>query len=1067
MKDLLLAKISLILLVVTISCDRKSSDNNLADTRIPNKVDFNFHVRPILSDRCYACHGPDENTRKGNLRLDLEEAAFAALDSLGEHFAIVPGDLKNSKMVERISSTDPDMMMPPPESNLSLNSIEIEILKKWIAQGAEWKPHWSFQPPKKENPPIVSDESWVKNPIDNFILRRLEQEGLSPSKEASKEKLIRRLSFDLRGLPPSLDEINAFVNNDDKAAYEELVDQYLSQKSYGERLAMEWLDIARYADSHGYQDDIERSMWPWRDWVIDAFNTNIPYDEFVTLQLAGDLFPDATYEQKLATGFNRNHKITQEVGVVDEEYRVTYVLDRVNTFSTAFLGLTIQCAQCHDHKYDPISQKEYYSLFSFFNSVPEKGRVDYGVEVANPSIPLPEEKIIPIKNYVRGLFTSQHEALIDYSEAQWNKGFDPDQLQYKPSTEGLLPENLAAWYPLDYIEHSKTDEVVQPAKAQVEKELIPVTGKFSGGMEFMGKNYATLTPSKYFDFSRPFSASFWIKSLDGGIRGPVLASQTADGENVFLIEVSNNKDLRVRWYDTKNKADLRIFSIKTVPANKWSNIIVTHDGSLKSAGVKFYMNGQHLEVYEISDKIKTALPKPDMLLLGWNGNSGLTAGQLDEVMLFDRQLTSDEVKNLYLYDPIQALLAKSEKSDSEMKRLFYHQLAHNDRKFRELSARLVEYKIREGRTEDIVLKPTMVMADMQEARPTYVLNRGQYDDPGASPVPMETPRAIMSFGSEYSKNRLGLSKWLFDPQNPLAARVAVNRYWQMIFGRGLVATPEDFGSQGSLPSHPALLDWLAVDFQESGWDVKRLLKTMVMSATYRQTVSTNKKLQQQDPANILLARGPQGRLPAEMIRDHALSITGLMTSQVGGPSVKPYQPEGLWLEVASGNQSLRKYIQDHGGELYRRSLYTFWKRTMPPPSMTIFDAPSREECIVKRTATSTPMQALVLLNDPQFVEASRVMAIKMLDEGGEACEERIAFAFQLATSRKPKKSELKLLKDLFEEEKAYFESSPDEAKRLLSIGEIQHNTNFLSEELAAYTVVANTILNMTETILKG
>lgn len=1057
----------LLFLLGGISCKRQSSDDLSAKTSLPEKVDFNFHVRPILSDRCYACHGPDENARKGNFRIDIESSAFAALDSLGEHFGIVPGDLAKSKLVDRINSKDPDIMMPPPESNLTLNNYEIEILKKWIAQGAEWKPHWAFQAPEKPSIPQVSDAKWPKNPIDNFILQRLDQEGLHPSEEATKEKLIRRLSFDLRGLPPTLAEIETFVKDESPNAYESLVDQFLSEKTYGERMAMEWLDLARYADSHGYQDDIERSMWPWRDWVIGAFNSNLPYDKFVSWQLAGDLLPDATYEQKLATGFNRNHKITQEVGVVDEEYRVTYVLDRTNTFSTAFLGLTVECAQCHDHKYDPISQKEYYSLFSFFNSVPEKGRVDYGVEVANPSLPIPEEEAEELKNYVRKLFTTQQSKVQGYTDNLWARGFDPNQIEINQKTT-KLPEGLKAWYPLDYIENGETEEVVNQKTAIVNNEPIPISGKHSGGLELMGRNFVTLNPSKSMDFTKPFSASFWIKSLDGGIRGPILASRDNNQNTNFLLEISNNKDIRIRWHNPKTKTDLRLFSVKTLAANEWINVVATHDGSLKSSGVKLYMNGELLEVYEISDDFRGKLATPNELFLGSNNSgSGFMSGQLDEVMLFDRALSAQEINEVVSYNPMVELLTKDNKSESDIKRLFFHQLSHHNLQYQNMSERLVGYKIREGRTEDIVVKPTMVMADMEEPRPTFVLNRGQYDAPGNEPLHSGTPKAVMDFNPILPQNRLGLAQWLFDSKNPLTARVAVNRYWQMIFGRGIVATPGDFGSQGSLPSHPAMLDWLAIEFQESDWDVKKLLKSMVMSSTYRQSVTTSKQLQHLDPDNILLARGAQVRLPAEMIRDHALASAGLLSQHLGGPSVKPYQPKGLWLEVASGNQSLRKYIQDHGEELYRRSIYTFWKRTLPPPSMTIFDAPGRELCIVKRNATSTPMQALVLLNDPQFIEASRLLAARMLQEGGATTEERIAFAFQLATSRAPTSKEVQLLNDLYQDEKADFESNPEDAEKFLSIGEYKTDENFSSVNLAAYTVLANTILNMTETILKG
>lgn len=1058
----------LLLACLLASCAGNKSDGSLSNKSIPEVVDFNFHVRPILSDRCYACHGPDEKARKGDLRLDIEEAAFAALDSLEEHFAIYPGDLEKSQMVHRIQSDNPDEIMPPPESNLELSAYEIDVLKKWIEQGAEWKPFWAFNQIEYPEVPKNSDINWGENKIDQFILRKLISEGLHPSQEATKEKLIRRLSFDLRGLPPSLPEIDAFLNDDSDNAYEKLVDNFLSQKTYGERMAMEWLDLARYADSHGYQDDIERSMWPWRDWVINAFNENMPYDQFATWQLSGDLMPDAQYEQKLATGFNRNHKITQEVGVIDEEYRVTYVLDRVNTFSTAFLGLTVECAQCHDHKYDPISQKDYYSLFSFFNSVPEKGRVDYGVEVANPSLPLPDEKIKELRTYVHDLVSSQKQKLANYADSKWNNESDAQELikGIKKSTS-KLPSGLVAWYPLDHLEDSLVEEVVSKKYGNAVNELIPISGKIAGGVEFMATNYADLKPSKSFNFGKPFTISLWIKSLDGGIRGKVLSSRVNEKQSNFNLSVDNNKVVSFYLGNYKNKTNIQFRSKETIPENKWVHVSITYDGSQKSDGLKLFQDGRLMDLYVTNDNLKGILPAPQNLFLGRNGlNEGIMAAQVDELMLFNRPLSENEIQDLLSFNPLAELVSKEKLTLSDKKRLFYHQLTQNDPKYRLLNERLRESKIKKGRTDDIIIKPTMVMADMDTARATFVLGRGQYDAPGEQ-VYASTPKAVMDFGEQYPKNRLGLAKWLFDSKNPLTARVAVNRYWQMIFGRGIVSTPGDFGSQGDLPSHPELLDWLASEFKNSDWNVKRLLKTMVMSATYRQTVESSSHLQLLDPDNTLLARGPNVRLPAEMVRDNALAVGGLLSNKLGGPSVKPYQPEGLWLEVASGNQSLRKYVQDHEEDLYRRSLYTFWKRTVPPPSMTIFDAPTREQCIIKRGATSTPMQALVLLNDPQFTEASRLLATRMLKEGGGTPEERIKFAFRLATSRLPKEEEVAILNDMLNEEIAHFEDNPNEAEKLLNIGEYFTESNVSPVNLAAHAIVANAILNVAEAIMKG
>ncbi|MEZ5042813.1 MAG: DUF1553 domain-containing protein [Saprospiraceae bacterium] len=1072
------------IIISLFSCQSEHSGDPTSNIALPKKVDFNFHIKPILSDRCFKCHGPDEKVREAKLRFDVKEGAFALLDSAENRYAIVPGDLKKSSLVHRVSSTDPSEMMPPPESNLSLSTYEIALLKKWIEQGAEWKAHWSFILPEKAPLPGVAQKDWPKHPIDYFTLAKMEEQGLRPSPRASKEKLIRRLSFDLRGLPPSLTEIDAFLADESPDAYEKLIDQFLTQDSYGERMAQEWLDVARYADSHGYQDDLERSMWPWRDWVIQAFNQNLPYDRFVSWQLAGDLLPNATYEQKLATGFNRNHKITQEVGVIDEEYRVTYVLDRVNTFSTVFMGLTVECAQCHDHKYDPISQKEFYSLFSFFNNVPEKGRVDYGVEVAEPSLPLPADKIAELRTYIRNLFDKQHKEVLNYASKQWAQGFEANQLKQTVKTSSI-PKGLIAWYPFDYIENDQIREVTKGQPATVVNKVTPVQGKFSGGLAFMGTNYADLAPSAAINFNAPFTVSFWIKSVDGGIRGPVLTAQSKTNKAGFVIETTGDKTFNFVLTNDQHKARLQILSKETLPVNKWTHIALTYDGSRKSQGVKLYMNGVLAEdPYTLSDNLQGNIsPYTDLFLGARNpqsvvdegqvnendflgNNKGLQAGQLDELMIFNRSLQAAEIADLSTFNPIADLAAKTEKTETDLKRLFYHQLLHQDADYQIMTNRLMEYKIRKGRMEDIVLKPTMVMADMDTVRSTFVLERGQYDAPQEKVV-AATPLAVLPFDQNYVKNRAGLVEWLLDPKNPLTARVAVNRYWQLIFGRGIVATPEDFGSQGALPSHPALLDWLAVDFRESGWDLKRLIKGMVLSATYQQSVETNSRLQQLDPENNYLARGPQQRLSAEMIRDHALAISGLLSSQIGGPSVKPYQPEGLWLQVASGNQSLRKYIQDHDQDLYRRSLYTFWKRTIPPPSMTVFDAPQREQCTVKRRATSTPMQALVLLNDPQFTEASRLIAVRMLKEGGETLADRVKFAFRLATSRAPSTAEVDLLIDLLEQEKADFAADPAAAKQLIAIGEYRIMEDFEPTELAAYTVVANAILNLTEAILKS
>ncbi len=776
--------LAVFLLSTSLACQQKQN-SNVAKTQVnssaaltelvPEVIDFNFHVKPILSDRCFKCHGPDANSREAGLRLDTKEGAFAALGEDKDHYAIVPGNIESSTLIKRIYTENPDDVMPTPESNLKLRAFEKDILKKWIAQGAEWKEHWSFLPIERPEIPAINqssqDQRIINNPIDNFVLAKLQEQNLNSVGQATKEQLIRRVTFDLTGLPPTLEEIDLFIQDDSPKAYEHLVDRLLQTDAYAEHMTSKWLDLARYADSHGYQDDLERIMFPWRDWVIHAFQNNMPYDQFVTWQLAGDLLPNPSREQIIATAFNRNHKITQEGGVIPEEYRVEYVSDRTQTFGTAFLGLTFECAKCHDHKYDAIMQKDYFSLFSFFNSVPEEGLIEpYG-----------------------------------------------------------------------------------------------------------------------------------------------------------------------------------------------------------------------------------AIPKPYIVL---------TQEEIDEKLKF--------IKNL---DTLKEI-------------------------------------------------PLMVMEEMPKKRQAYILDRGAYDKP-TTPVSSDVPASILPFSEGLSRDRMGLANWLFDKDHPLTARVTVNRLWQQCFGRGIVATPDDFGNQGALPSHPELLDWLALELMDSNWDLQSTLKTIVLSATYQQSAKVTDELLELDPENSLLARAPRLRLTAEMIRDHALAVSGLLDRTIGGPSVKPYQPAGLWEEtIGGGGGSLAKYIRDKGSKIYRRSIYTFWKRTVPPPSMMTFDASSRDICAVKRQTTSTPLQALVMLNDPQIIEASRVLAYRSI-ENETSSTDRIARMFRLATSRHIEAEELQKLEGLFEAEQKRFATAPEDVNALLSVGEYPQVDLLDKHEIAAYTIVANVIFNLDETITKG
>lgn len=745
----------------------------VTEEQVPKIVDFNFHVKPILSDRCFSCHGPDETDRKADLRLDIESEARSALKDQPDKYAIIPGDVENSELVRHVMSQDPDVMMPPPESGLKLTETEKQILKKWIEQGAEYEDHWAFIPPEKSALPNVKNQKWPRNEIDYFILDRMENMKLSPASEADPSRLLHRLFVDLIGLPPSVDEINKYREGFTEETYETLVDNLLSRPGYGEKMALYWMDAARYADSYGYQDDEVRTQWPWRDWVIHAFNENLPYDQFITWQLAGDLIPEASKEQILATGFNRNHKVTEEGGVIQEEYRVTYAIDKTNTFSTSVLGITMECAQCHDHRYDPFSQKDYFELYAFFNNTPEVG------------------------------------------------------------LEGTVTQSMPAKSPLIYISQAEIDSI--------------------------------------------------------------LTFINAPDTNALMVSV---------------------------------------------------------------------------------------------------------------------------------------------------------------------------MADMKDTvRQTYVLERGLYDQPGEPVVP-DAPEAVLAFDkNNYEQNRLGLAEWTVDKNNPLTARVFVNHLWSKIFGRGIVATVEDFGNQGDLPSHPELLDWLAVDFMEHGWDIKRLVKQMVMSTTYRQSSKMGTEEAKLDPHNVYLSRMSRIRMPAEIIRDHVLASSGLINRQIGGPSYKPYQPDGIWEVTSSGRGSLKTYVQDHGDELYRRGMYVFIKLTVPPPNMLIFDASNRDQCELGRATTSTPLQALVMMNDPIVLEGSRVLSQKLLEKH-DNISSALNEAFIRILCRYPDARETSVLDEYFQEELDRYTSTPEEARKFINVGEYPLTEGLDPIRQAALMSSIHLLYNLEETITK-
>lgn len=1055
----------------------------VACENLPEQIDFNFHVRPILSDRCYSCHGPDEASRKADLRLDLEEHAFAKLTS-GNGRAIVAGNPNKSQLVQRILSDDPDYVMPTPESNLTLTREEKAILIKWIEQGAEWKAHWAFETPELPEIPKMANENWTaNNPIDNFILAQLPYQNLEPSPRADKERLIRRVSMDLTGLAPSIAEIDDFLTDDSPDAYEKIVDRLLASDAYGERMAMDWMDLARYADSHGMHADGYRMMWQWRDWVIKALNENMPYNEFVTWQLAGDLFPNATKEQKLATAFNRNHPMTAEGGVIDEEFRLEYVFDRAETMSTAFMGLTLECARCHDHKFDPISQKEYYEMAAFFNNVKELGMAgddgNYG-----PMLMLPDSAMEAKLTKLREQISNAGQALeLSKQELLATRDF----VEQLPRDDE--PLGLVAHYPLDhktssksknewarYSRHSKPEWANsifdKNVKAISGGDPEIVEGKIGNAVQLTGEyDEIHLQDVGIFESYEAYSAGAWINtSKRQAEKTQTILGTSGDKNNYWrgwdlYLDTINRPSVRLIHSLPHNY--IQILAIDSIQINEWTHIFFTYDGSSKAEGLKLYVNGQLTQteikfnnlykgIHPVTGGANAKEKRP--LRVGksyrsFTGENGILLGKVDDVRLYSRALHPDEVARIVRVDSEQNAFKISpeiyaEQSPtyrSKLKALQSHQQAYLDA------------------MEEI--PEVMVMEEMPKARPMFVLNRGEYSSPTYE-VGMNTVAAVGKFPEALPKDRLGLSKWLFSENNPLTARVAVNRHWQQLFGEGIVKTPHDFGVQGALPTHPKLLDWLAIQYQESGWNTKALLKLIVMSATYQQASKATPEVIEQDPENVYLARGASYRWQAEVIRDHALNASGLLVQKIGGVSVRPYQPEGLWIEKGNFSHKLLRYKETKGDSLYRRSLYTFVKRTSPHPAMTAFDAPNRDVCVTQRESTNTPLQALVLLNDPQFVEASRVLAERLQQEGGNQLQDRIVYAFRLCTGRHPKAVEVELLKELYIKQMAQFEEQPKEAQALLAVGEHPVNPNFDPMETAAYAVLASTLLNHDEAYMK-
>ena len=1017
------------------------------------EVDFNREILPILSDNCFKCHGPDENTREADIRLDVKEGAFGDLG--GGYYPIVPGKPGESEIIWHINAEDEDDLMPPPDSELSLSQKEKQLIQQWIEEGAEWKKHWSFEPVKRPGLPKVNYSKWARNDIDYFVLAKLEEGGLSPSSETDKTTLIRRVTLDLTGLPPTPAEVDAFLSDNKPDAYDRLVDRLLDSRRYGEAMALPWLDAARYADTDGYQNDGPREMWRWRDWVIDAYNQNMPFDQFTIEQLAGDLLPDPTLDQLIATGFNRNHRYNSESGLVLEEFRLENAVDRVDTTSTVWMGLTMACARCHDHKYDPVSTKEYYQLISYFNSISESGRaIKFGNSEPWITSPTKEqarvlaEKDERIADAKATLESSLPE--IELAQSDWESSHGE-----QASEKSFLNEGLIRYYSFDGNDLGVSVFSGQPWLS---------SGVFGTAASFDGDSLFVVDSDPIFVTDNRWSISFWIKPdsvTDAVVFSRQEISTTRPGISVELKDGHLQFYCMTRWI----AGVAAVESFEKLDPGQWRHVTVTNDGTYRaSKGMKIYLDGKSVPTRELhntnSNKQVTARNAKFRVGGGVVGNN--YEGLLDELRIYDRTLWEDEVELLAIplkVKEIAAIKPKHRSIEASAKLQGYYLDNDAVEVHQAMAHSLFEARLDRLKFDDALPK-TMIMEELETPRETHVRRRGVYHDLGEK-VERSLPEVLISTDESYEPNRLGLAKWLVSGEHPLTSRVTVNRYWLKYFGRGLVKSAEDFGIQGDRPSHPELLDWLSDEFVRLNWDVKAMQKLIVTSATYRQSSRVNHALLEKDPENVLLARGTRQRLSAHASRDQALAVSGLLVEKLGGPSLSPYQPDKLWEDLSN-----MKYTQSKGEDLFRRSLYTIWKRTLPPPSMAVMDAADRESCMVSLGRTNTPLQALTLLNEKAFVEAARNFGQRILLEGGSSIRDRVKFAFRTVAGRHPKDQEQSLLESAYRDYRVLYSDDAEAAKKLVSVGESKLIGNLNPTELAAATTFANMLLNLDEVVTK-
>ncbi|QDU56959.1 DUF1553 domain-containing protein [Aeoliella mucimassa] len=1029
-----------------------------------SQVSFNRDVLPILSDKCFHCHGRDAANQSSEFRLDTRENAIA---DLGGYVGVKPGDLAASELHARIHSEGDDRM-PPREAVRQLTEKEKQLLDQWIESGAAYETHWAFATLPESVPVPAKGKGWAKNDIDRFVAAKIEAAGLRPNVEASKETWLRRVTFDLTGLPPTTTEIDAFLADDSADAYEEVVDQLLTRPACAERLAAEWLDVARYADSYGYQVDSERFVWPWRDWVIEAFQRNQPYDEFITWQLAGDLLPEATQEQRLATTFNRLHSHKKEGGVAVEEFRVENVADRAHTVATALMGLTFECARCHDHKYDPITTKDYYRFSSFFANIDERGLISYFTDaVPTPSMPLVTDEEQQELDKAQGeIAAAEHrlkqiESDAESDFASWLAS-EPKISEIRGKVSHLsfdAPEQV------DSAEKPTTltiaDQVRPDAPASTSAANLLMPGKVGTAIKLTGDDAVEIPTVGQFSRDQPFSIALWIQPSEVTERAVIYRHSRgwddAGSIGYELTKLGSKLSAKLVHFWPGNA--ICVETVDVLQPGQWCHVLVTYDGSSKAAGLRIYLNGEPAKTEVVKDHLTRQITRwgggENNLAIGSRyRDRGFKGGLVDEFQVFDRQLSSLEVRHVYdgadLEQAVVAALQVASRNSMDELRDYYLLAVHEPS--RQARSELQQARQRWNKLMDAT-PAIMVMRELEQPLPAYVLVRGGYDNRGEE-VQADTPSFLPAFPADLSRNRLGLAKWLTSDDHPLMARVTVNRYWQLMFGMGLVRTPEDFGAQGERPTHEKLLDWLARDFIEHDWDVHRLLKQMALSATYRQSAVVSKEVRMADPENRLLARSFHRQLSAEMLRDNVLAVSGLLANDVGGPPAKPYDL----------SLSYKPTTPATGAGLYRRSVYTFWQRTSPAPVMTTLNAGKREVCRVRREEVPSPLQALVMLNGTQFVEASRVFAGHLLKKHQEDDQALIEEAFRCLTSRRPTEGQLEVLQALYDEQRVFYTAQPAEADSLLAIGDAGNEPDLSPARHAAATVLVNAIMNLDQCV---